>query len=316
MAAQTPVQPEHPLTLKAAAASRPDGPDPGRWALKTYNYLRLGMLVAVAALAYSIIVEYSQPGVHTFLGSISGYYYTPARPIFVGAMVAIGFALIVIKGRTFIEDLSLTLAGIMAPIVAFIPTTDDTNGVGRREMLRIGHYQPGPDVGSPFVPASINNNLHAFVFAGYIAIALLLIFFLIRRRVPGSTAGSTRGFWISVAGGLALVITGSILLRWAYSWVLDGHARAAVLMFAFLAVAAITNSVLGFIRGDTNKVYAWTYGIVGALMIVSGIVFVVSQRHNRSSLGGHLVLSIEFVELSLFVIFWVTQTLERWNRTV
>jgi FtsH-binding integral membrane protein len=315
LAAQTPVQSRAARTLKAATASRPDGPDPGRWAAKTYNYLRLGMLVAVAALAYSIVEEYRQPGAHCFLGSISGYYYTPVRPIFIGAMVAIGFALIVIKGRTFLEDVSLTLAGIMAPIVAFIPTSDDPKGVCRREMLDIGHYQPGPDVGSPFVPASINNNLHAFVFAGYVAVALLLIVFLIRRRLPDSKSEYTRGFWISVAGGLVLAITGSILLRWAYSWVLDGHARAALLMFAFLAVAAITNSVLGFRRRDTNKVYAWTYGIVGAFMIVSGVLFVV-QRHNRSSLGGHLVLSIEFVEISLFVIFWVAQTLERWGHPV
>jgi len=147
--------------LVRAATEPRTGPD---WAAKTYNYLRLGMLAAVAALAYSIIEEYRQPGAHCFLGSVSGYYYTPVRLIFIGVMVSIGFTLIVIKGRTALEDWFLSLAGIMAPIVAFLPTSDDTKGACRRDMLNIGHYEPAS--GSRFVPVSINNNLHAFVFAG------------------------------------------------------------------------------------------------------------------------------------------------------
>ena len=281
---------------------------PDGWAAKTYNYLRLGMLVAVAALAYSIIEEYRQPGVHCFLGSISGYYYTPVRPIFIGVMVAIGFALIVIKGRTPLEDWFLSLAGIMAPIVAFIPTSDDKTGVCREEMLKIGHYQPYKADG--FVPASINNNLHALVFAGFTAIVLACIVFLIQRRPIGS------GAWKSLAGGFLLVIVGWSLLHWAYGWVLDGHARAAIAMFGFLAAAAITNSVLGFKYGHTKKVYSWTYGIVGAAMIVFGLLFVLCKAFDWSSLGGHLVLTIEAVEISLFVAFWIAQTFERWDNTV
>jgi hypothetical protein len=291
------------LVAGATELRTPDG-----WAAKTYNYLRLGMLVAVAALAYSIIEEYRQPGVHCFLGSVSGYYYTPVRPIFIGVMVSIGFALIVIKGRTPLEDWLLSLAGIMAPIVAFIPTSDDRTGVCREEMLKIGHYQPYRPDG--FIPASINNNLHALVFAGSTAVVLAFIAFLIQRRSIGS------GAWKSLAGGFAVVIAGWSLLHWAYGWVLDGHARAAVAMFGFLAAAAITNSVLGFKRGHTNRVYSWTYGIVGAAMIVSGLLFVLVRAFDWSTLGGHLVLYIEAVEISLFVAFWVAQTLERWDHTV
>jgi hypothetical protein len=313
LAAQTPAA-RAVRTVKAATKERED-PHPGRWAAKTYNYLRLGMLVAVAALGYSIVKEYRQPGTHCFLGSISGYYHTPARPIFIGAMVAIGFALIVIKGRTAIEDGFLTLAGIMAPIVAFIPTSDDKEGVCRQDMLDIRHYQPAADLDTSFVGATINNNLHTLVFAGYVAVVLVVIAFLIR-GVPGSPAESKGLFWINVAGGLALALMGSILLRWAYDWVLEGHAKAAVLMFGFLALAAITNSVLGFVRGDTSKLYALTYGLVGAAMITSGIVFLVLQLRDQAGPSGHSVLIIEFVEISLFAIFWGAQTLERWNQTV
>ena len=306
-------------TLQAVIEPRSD-PD-GNFAAKTYNYLRIGMLVAAAALGYSIVEEYSQPGVHTALGSISGYYYTPARPIFVSAMVAIGFALIVIKGRTPLEDAFLTLAGIMAPIVAFIPTSDDTSGVGREAMLKIGHYQPGPEHDS-FVAASKNNNLHAFVFAGSIAIVLALIAFLIEWHKTDSSARFNPGTWMGIAAGFALALFGWVLLHDYYWWVEDGHALAACAMFAFLALAAIANSVLGFFPGlmtrqmRTNKWYAGAYGFVGLAMIVFGTLFVVYRRHHRDSFGGRLVLIIEVIEISLFVIFWAVQTVERWNRTV
>jgi uncharacterized membrane protein len=302
--------------LSSFAADR-EGPG---WARMTYNYLRLGMLVAVVALATSIIQEYYQPGVHCFLGSVSGYYYTPVRPIFIAVMVLIGFALIVIKGRNGFEDLFLTLAGIMAPVVAFIPTSDDKTGVCRQAMLDIRHYQPYVDDG--FVPASINNNLHAFLYAGYTAVAVLLIAFLIQRRAArrqhDPSAEPKKVEWLNLWIGLALAIAGSILLRTAYDWVLDSHAYAALAMFGFLALAAITNFVLGIKRGQTrkDKRYAWTYGIVGGLMLLSGIAFVVYRGFDWSFLGEHVVLYIEAAEIFLFVAFWVAQTIQRWNQGV
>ena len=150
--------------FKDATVDLPSPPGRDVAALKTYRYLRLGMLAATAALAYSIVEEARKPGVGCFLGSISGYYYTPVHSVFVGVMVLIGVMLLVIKGRTVIEDACLSLAGMMAPIVAFIPTSDDVEGVCRVPMLDAGRYEPAR--GSPVVSASINNNLHAFAVRG------------------------------------------------------------------------------------------------------------------------------------------------------
>jgi hypothetical protein len=285
--------------------------------IKTYRYLRIGMLAAVAALVYSVVEEYLHPGVHCLLGSFSGYYYTPVHGVFISVMVAIGLALIIIKGKTAYEDAFLSLAGMMAPIVAFIPTSDDLQGVCRPQMLQVGDYQPDP--GSRFIPASISNNLHALVFAGTFAIALVLIAFLIQRgRRNASTDEYTTGTWINLGIGLAVVVAAWILLRTDYHWVLEGHARAACAMFGFLAAAAGVNSWFGFRnrqkRSDTA--YASIYGVVGLAMIVSGLLFIIFQSHNRSSFGGHLVLAIEGVEIFLFIVFWAVQTVERWNETV
>jgi hypothetical protein len=283
-------------------------------ALKTYRYLRIGMLVAVAALANSILLEYRQPGVHCFLGSISGYYYTPVHPVFIGVMIGIGLALIVIKGRTAIEDAFLSLAGVMAPVVAFVPTSDDVSGVCRPQMLHAGRYQP--DLHNPVGSASISNDLHSYVVAGWVAIVLLAAAFVLQWFHSHSIAEYTTGTIVNFGLGLALVVAMSLLLRFDYSWVLQGHARAACAMFAFLALAAIANGALGLWRRHTTPQYALLYLAVGVAMIVFGILFVVYRGHHQSALGGRLVLAIEVVELFLFVVFWATQTIERWNDTV
>lgn len=89
---------------------------------KTYNYLRIGMIGAVVLLAASIIWERLK--VDCWPTSISAYYYTPVRAIFVGSMIAVGLSLIVYKGRTPLEDTFLNFAGMLAPVVAIAPTTD------------------------------------------------------------------------------------------------------------------------------------------------------------------------------------------------
>ncbi len=280
--------------------------------LKTYRYLRLGMLAAVAALAYSIVKEYRQPGAHCFLGSISGYYYTPVHPVFIGVMVSIALALIAIKGRNGVEDLFLSIAGMLAPIVAFIPTTDDLAGVCRPAMLQIGHYEPAKP-GSLFVPASTNNNLHALVFAGYFAIGLLLLITFTRHPAPGAPShGFTKGTWINLGVGFAILLTVSSLLHWDYTWVLQGHAWAAVSMFGFLAVAALADCFDAYTNAHT--IYAVLYGVIGALMIISGLLFI--WKHGSAGHGSHIVLTIEATEITLFAAFWLVQTWERWFDTV
>ena len=295
-------------------------PGHGVASVKTYRYLRLGMLAAVAALSYSVLEERYAHGVGCFLGSISGYYYTPVHSVFVGVLVAIGFALIVIKGRTVVEDVCLSLAGVMAPIVALIPTSDDKSGVCRTEMYVSGHYLP-PATDVRVAANSISNDLHAYLFAGSVAIGLLLLaaFAQWRRstRADGTTMDEyTTGTWWSLVGAVCLVLIGWILVEADYSWVLQGHARAATAMFVFLAIAALSNGILGIVKHYTKAGYAVVYIVVGAAMLVSGAVFVGYQLIDRSAFHGHLVLLIEIVELALFVTFWAMQTVERWNETV
>lgn len=57
------------------------------------------------------------------LGSISAYYHTPMRDVFVGSLFAIGTSLYLYKGYTTAEDIVLDVAGICAVCIALLPTS-------------------------------------------------------------------------------------------------------------------------------------------------------------------------------------------------
>jgi hypothetical protein len=56
------------------------------------------------------------------LGSISGYYYSDLRDVFVGALCAIGVFLIFYRGLDRVEDVLSIVAGVTAIMVALFPT--------------------------------------------------------------------------------------------------------------------------------------------------------------------------------------------------
>jgi len=61
------------------------------FAIKSYRYLRLSIVVVVAALMASVLLEMFHAG--CWQESISAYYYTPTHAIFVGGLVAIGISI-------------------------------------------------------------------------------------------------------------------------------------------------------------------------------------------------------------------------------
>ncbi len=154
------------------------------------------------------------------------------------------------------------------------------------------------------------------MFAGYVALLLIGLAFVIERRAARPAVRFTVGTWANYGLGAAIVVAGSVMLHWGYGWLLDAHAYAACAMFVFLAAAGLGDCYFGFTKKHTKTIYASLYGIVGASMLIAGLLFVIYQSHHRSALGGHLVLVIEAIEIGLFASFWAVQTVERWNQTV
>src|SRR6266699_1799974 len=88
----------------------------------TWRYLRLAMIGIVAVLGAAVLIEHFKVRGECFQTSISAYYYTPARAIFVGALIAIGVCMICLRGSTAAENRLLNFAGMFAPVVALVPT--------------------------------------------------------------------------------------------------------------------------------------------------------------------------------------------------
>ncbi|HEY2879025.1 hypothetical protein [Nocardioides sp.] len=93
-------------------------------ALRTYTAIRVGVVAVILALGFAVWREIVNSPQACVQRSLSAYYYTPVRPMFVGALLVIGFAMIVMWGKTAIEDATLNLAGLLLIVVAFVPTLD------------------------------------------------------------------------------------------------------------------------------------------------------------------------------------------------
>ena len=97
---------------------------PADYIVETYFVLRLviaiGALILPVGLLLWVTVDPSVP----MQNSISAFYYTPARGLFVGTVVAIGVAMMAYRGYTRGENMLLNSAGTLAIVVALVPTVD------------------------------------------------------------------------------------------------------------------------------------------------------------------------------------------------
>ncbi len=273
-------------------------PDQGDYAmgLKTYRYLRLSMVIVMVALGASVLLVRRE---HTYFEqSISVYYYTPTRSVFVGALVATGVALTVIKGRTTAEDWLLSIAGVFAPVIAFVPTTSLNAPTLSSDALAAAH-----------------NNLGALLVAGWVAwVVVATVTAFTSEDLTRSRNASEWSKWPSVAGMFVLLVVATSAFWWWPSFPKYAHGWSAAAMFAALGVAALVNGLGHNVAAKARSTFSPAYIVVGVVMLVVGIGYMAtSLTHHQWS---HEVLEVEGVEITLFVVFWIVQSVERWNWTV
>ena len=244
--------------------------------IKTYRYLRMGMIGAVVLLGASIIVEHFNAPGHCWQTSISAYYYTPAREVFVGTMVAVGFALIVIKGRGTFEDVALNFAGMMAPLVAFAPTTDVLDdgtgcwsepppafprGALTTEPGVVGDVEEGL---ASWVTANIDNNIPALIWAGAIGLLAAAAITWRVNRNPKTNAGRIgAGAKVSLAFAAVVVAAVGLLYKTWDHFYSQAHGLAAVLMFAGLNLVVWRRSLHHLADREGHPQWPTWRGIVG-----------------------------------------------------
>lgn len=250
----------------------------------TYRYVRFALLALLLAVAISVAAETARTGWQT---SLSSYYYTAAGPVFIGALVAIGVCLIALRGYTDAEDVCLNLAGLSAPMVAFVPTP------------QAGHH--------PDVHAIVNNaaTFLAVLAVGYVVIVLIVL----RRHARG-------GGWPTAWGGVGLASTALAWLvgvGWLsldrHSFAAHAHALAAVFTFVPFAGVVVLNTdwgvrVLARQANASRTRFDAAYWLVVAGMVLVGAAGAVLWHWAFD------VLAVEAGLLTLFAIFWVLQTID------
>ena len=284
---------------------------------KTYRYVRIGMIGAVVLLGASVLLEHDKVASGCWQTSISAYYYTPVRAVFVGALIAIGLSLIVLKGATMVEDAALNVAGMLAPVVALVPTSD----VGRCWSITPVPLPtvPNPNGDDPlntWVLANIDNNVRALIFAGFAGLGVAAILAMValavgRRRgeqkgLADAWRPDVRGTTLGLVGALALLIVATLLFHHWDDFDTRAHGFAAILMFAALAVAVVINA--RECQATGRHTYAVLYLVIAALMVAGGGLMFLDYDHK--------VLAVELVEISLFGLYWSVQTRELWDTTV
>lgn len=268
--------------------------------IKTYRYLRLAMVFLVALLAVAVLREGLTRDPGCWETSISSYYYTPVRAVFVSVLVAIGVCLVVLKGNTEHEDVLLNLAGMLAFGVAFVPTP------------AVGVCREGAATDVPAIRDNVANNVFALLVVG--AAALVWAVVSARRAGGGSqwqpvdVAGAIAAAVVVVGGAVAFAAARDGFLRWA-------HDVSAVTMFLCLVVVMGLNAVGVGRRRSTGSTLAASlrtgYAAVGAAMVLTLAVVVVLRLANVGF--AHLILWLEAALIVEFAAFWLIQTRELWQ---
>ncbi|MEP9382029.1 hypothetical protein [Nocardioides sp. KR10-350] len=249
----------------------------------TYHYVRAALLALLLAIAVSIGAETVRSGWET---SISSYYYTAAGPVFIGALVAIGVCLVSLRGDTDAEDVCLNLAGISAPMVAFVPTPER----GER-----------PDV------HAIANNSATFWVVLAVGYAVVLALGL-RRRARGEPWPSRWGL-VGLGSTAAAWVVGVVwILVDRHSFAAHAHALAATFTFLPFAGVVVLNTDWGVrvVAGRPNRRtrYDAAYWAIVAGIVLDVAVFAALWAWD------YAMLALEIGLLGLFAVFWILQTLD------
>lgn len=279
--------------LTAARANRPardTSSTPAHehsYAVKTWRYLRLAMILLTAGLAWSLLFERSKT--NCFQPSLSAYYYTPARNYFVGAIVGIAVCLLCLRGNGPVEDVLLNLAGMLAPVVALVPTPER----GSCTSTPVEIHQPQG--------ANIANNATTLLAIGLVGVVVAVVLTERAGRSRSGRVGYTMAIALEVVAGLVFLLD-----RHAFDHA--AHYAAAIPMFICITLVVLSNAI-GYEGTPRVKALRNRYGAVATGMVVSSAACGIAGIAG----WGSWLITLETALLVFFAIFWSVQTHELWR---
>lgn len=261
--------------------------------LDTYRYLRGGMVVMIVLLGAAITLERLRAS--CWQTSISAYYFTSAHGVFIAALCALGAMLIVYRGANDTEDVLLNLAGILAFVVAMVPTS--------RPVLLCGSADPGVNDQAAVA------NTWAVVIA--LAVSRAASWWM-HRRTGTARRRSTLGAATTWAQRVLLGV-GLVALVLAPEWFRrNAHEIAAVAMFAsIILTVAITAFVTGQDDGAHSSRHHRLYQGITVVMVLTLVATV--GLHQLLDGFNHAVIVVEAALIAEFAVYWMIQTVELWG---
>lgn len=282
----------------------------GEETIKTYRYVRISMIAAVILLFVTVFLQVVRDQ-WDIEASISAYYYLPVRSVFVGTLVGAAFSLVAIHGRRGGEDVLLNLAGMLLPLVAFIPTP--VTGTPEAPCPQ-GEKKCIPEEFLPGVEVSVT----ALLIVGFVGLAF-------------ATSTLKRKGWTDRAAPWGL---GAASFVWAVfavwfgptsDWgprerLLDiGHYAAAIPVFALIVAVAFINarkSEQSIHVAGRQASYRMVYRLVAlgmAIVLVAALAYWFIVIRPDPEIENSLVFWVEAWLLTLFAAFWGFQTREFWH---
>ena len=289
----------------------------------TFRVLRCAVVGASLVLGVALVIEALRAG--QIRGSISAYFYSPVRSIFVGCLMAIGLCLLAIQGRTVVEDALLNIAGLCAFAVALVPirpeacvislptksttleanaTTPEWLGKLLKQVsggtCRLSAVDGGSSDGLPaWVVTGIRNNVLSVMLVTVVALVAILAL----RKFPHSQSMAARqsaraGTW-AIGIYVVLLAIGSFLYLRFDGQRSTSHYFAACAMFAIFGAVVV---IYGWIRDGVPRTFRITYRVVAVLMVIALPLGLLTS-----------VYWLEAAEMALFAVFWTAQTVQIWD---
>jgi hypothetical protein len=290
-------------------------------ALRTYTCLRLGAIGVIFVLAVSILKEFFASDPDCLNRSISAYYYTSVQTVFVGTLIALGLVMIVLWGKTSVEDGLFNLAGLLAPVVAFVPTGDKPYHCGVTDALgnQVQTNSQVEKVVDASLPA-VDNNMFAYLcVVGAVILGAVMVGWIAPQRDWKLVTDDRRGYWFPVGAAAALWVFLTAEFWWNRHWIYDhAHKASAILMFVFI-VAAVFDIGRQKQRGNPttgelpDRWWMKVYWGVGTAMSAGAVVIALVASWLPDKVADHKVFILEAWMILMLAIFWGLQTWDRWR---
>lgn len=260
--------------------------------LRTYRYLRLAIAAMVIVIFVAAALAVPEVGV---LPSLSAYFYSPARTMFVGALIAASVCLFALSGHGAQRAL-LDAAALVLPLVAIVPAAILPGSVPGTEVACDVPCVP------PEVVPGVDNGVATYLIVGGLAVVAAAVL------IAAGQIGREGGMLSLAVAVTVLAIAAVTWALWHDAFLRLGHVVAATAFFALIAVIAVVNARDGSPAQHRLRV-AYTAIAVAMLADLAALAVLALQGSDYGVLIG------EVIALALFLVFWVLQSAQNWNET-